>query len=59
MTAFGVSAIAAKNALVVFKLERAVILNMLREFPDVALQMIRILGRRLELTTMRLARAAA
>ena len=53
------TAIAAKNALVVFKLERAVILNMLREFPDVALQMIRILGRRLELTTMRLARAAA
>ena len=53
------TAIAAKGGLVVFKLERAVILNMLREFPDVALQMIRILGRRLELTTQRLARAAA
>ena len=51
------SAIAAKGALVVFKLDRPVILNMLREFPDVALQMIRILGRRLELTTQRLARA--
>ena len=49
--------IAAKNSLVVFRLDRGVILNMLREFPDVALQMIRILGRRLELTTQRLARA--
>lgn len=53
------TAIAARGALVVFKLDRPVILNMLREFPDVALQMIRILGRRLELTTQRLARAAA
>ena len=53
------TAIAARGALHVFKLERGVILNMLREFPDVALQMIRILGRRLELTTQRLARAAA
>ncbi|HUF55401.1 MAG TPA: cyclic nucleotide-binding domain-containing protein [Thermohalobaculum sp.] len=53
------SAIAAKGSLVVFRLDRPVILNMLREFPDVALQMIRILGRRLELTTQRLARAAA
>lgn len=53
------SAIAAQGSLVVFKLDRPVILNMLREFPDVALQMIRILGRRLELTTQRLARAAA
>lgn len=51
------SAIAAKDDLTVFRLDRPVILNMLREFPDVALQMIRILGRRLELTTQRLARA--
>ena len=52
------TAIAAKGALTVFKLDRPVILNMLREFPDVALQMIRILGRRLELTTQRLAQAS-
>ena len=52
------TAIAAKDELTVFKLDRQVILNMLREFPDVALQMIRILGRRLELTTQRLARAS-
>ncbi len=52
------SAIAAKGELTAFKLDRQVLLNMLREFPDVALQMIRILGRRLELTTQRLARAS-
>ena len=51
------TAIAAREALVVFRLDRGVILNMLREFPDVALQMIRILGRRLEVTTQQLARA--
>ena len=52
------TAIAAKEPLVVFHLDRGVILNMLREFPDLAVQMIRILGRRLELTTQRLARAS-
>lgn len=51
--------IAAKGALTAFRLDRGVILNMLREFPDVALQMIRILGRRLEVTTQQLARAQA
>lgn len=50
--------IAARGDLVALRLERGVILNMLREFPDIALQMIRILGRRLELTTHQLARAA-
>lgn len=51
------TAIAAKGPLVALCLDRGVILNMLREFPDIALQMIRILGRRLETTTLELARS--
>lgn len=51
------TAIAAKGSLHVLRLERTVILNMLRAFPDLALQMIRILGRRLEATTGLLAQA--
>ena len=51
------SAIAAEGRLTVLRLNRSVILNMLREFPDIALQMIRILGRRLETTTSKLALA--
>jgi len=34
-------------------------LNMLREFPDIALEMVRILGHRLELTTRKLAKSRA
>lgn len=49
------TAIAAKGALRVLRLDRPVILNMLRAFPDLALQMIRMLGRRLEATTGQLA----
>lgn len=49
--------IAAKGALHVLRLDRMVILNMLRAFPDLSLQMIRILGRRLEATTSQLAMA--
>lgn len=53
------SAIAASGDLEALRLNRSVILNMLREFPDIALQMIRILGRRLESTTGLLANAQA
>lgn len=51
------SAIAASGDLEALRLKRSVIVNMLREFPDIAIQMIRILGRRLEATTSQLAHA--
>lgn len=53
------TAIAASGATEVLRLKRSVILNMLREFPDISLQMIRLLGRRLEKTTGQLALAQA
>lgn len=51
------SAIVAREALGVLRLNRETVLNMLREFPDISLQMLRILGRRLERTTSQLAEA--
>lgn len=51
------SAIAAKGDIEVLRLNRSVILNMLREFPDISLQMIRLLGRRLVVTSSELAAA--
>lgn len=53
------SAIIASGDLEALRLNRSMIVNMLREFPDIALQMIRILGRRLEATTGQLAHAQA
>lgn len=53
------TAIAAKTDLVALRLDRSVILNLLQEFPDIALEMIRVLAGRLETTTRDLAAARA
>ncbi|MFQ5566162.1 MAG: cyclic nucleotide-binding domain-containing protein, partial [Paracoccaceae bacterium] len=39
------SAIAARTELEVLRLDRDVVLNLMREFPDISLEMVRILGR--------------
>ena len=51
------TAIAAHTDLEVLRLERSVVMNLMREFPDIALEMVRILGRRLERTTNELSNA--
>ncbi|MEM6664170.1 MAG: cyclic nucleotide-binding domain-containing protein [Pseudomonadota bacterium] len=51
------TAIAAKTDLTTLRLERSVILNMLTEFPDIGLEMIKVLAGRLEATTRDLAQA--
>lgn len=51
------SAIVARDELTVLRLNRDTVLTMLREFPDISLQMLRIISRRLERTTAELARA--
>lgn len=53
------TAIAAKTNLTVLRLDRSVILKLLQEFPDIALEMIRVLAHRLEATTQDLARERA
>ncbi len=53
------SAIAARTELEVLRLDRDVVLNLMREFPDISLEMVRILGRRLERTTQELSQARA
>jgi len=53
------SAIAARSELNVLRLDRNVVLNLMREFPDISLEMVRILGRRLERTTQELSQARA
>lgn len=50
-------AIVANGPLVALRLEREHLLNILREFPDIAIQLIRILGRRLIATTSELTRS--
>ena len=49
------TAIAAKTDLKVLLLDRQAFFNMLSEFPDVAIELIKILGARLEATTRDLA----
>lgn len=51
------SAIAARTDLVTLRLDRSVIMKMLKEFPDIALELIRLLAHRLEATTRELAAA--
>ena len=51
------SAIAAKTDLTTLRLERSVILKLLQEFPDISLELIRVLAHRLETTTRELAEA--
>ena len=53
------SAIAARSELEVLRLDRNVVLNLMREFPDISLEMVRILGGRLERTTKELTQARA
>lgn len=49
--------ISAKTELTVLRLDRSAILNLLREFPDIALEIIKVLAGRLEATTRELATA--
>lgn len=53
------SAIAARTELEVLRLGRGDVLKLMREFPDILLQMVRILGTRLERTTNELSAARA
>lgn len=53
------TAIAADGPLEVLRIEKSALLGLLREFPDIALETIRILARRLETTTADFARAQA
>jgi CRP-like cAMP-binding protein len=43
----------------VLRLDRDVVLNLMREFPDISLEMVRILAQRLERTTSELSQARA
>ncbi|MFN3642453.1 MAG: cyclic nucleotide-binding domain-containing protein [Gemmobacter sp.] len=47
------AAMVAATDLVLLRLDRPTLLSLLREFPDVALEMIRVLALRLEATTAR------
>lgn len=49
------TAIAASTDLKVLRLDRQAFFNMLNEFPDVAIELIKIIGSRLETTTQNLA----
>lgn len=51
------TAIAAKTDVVILRLDEAVIMKMLREFPAIALEFIKVLAGRLETTTRELAKA--
>ena len=51
------SAIAARTGLETLRLDRNVVLNLMREFPDISVEMVRILGGRLERTTQELSQA--
>lgn len=53
------TAIAARTDLEVLRLDRDVVLNLMREFPAITLELVRILGRRLERTTRELSQALA
>ena len=53
------TAIAARTNLEALRLDRNTVLNLMREFPDITLEMVRILGGRLERTTRELSQARA
>ena len=53
------TAIAARTDLQVLRLDREMIHTLLKEFPDVALEFLRVIARRLEVTTRELAEARA
>lgn len=49
------SAIVARSELSVLRLDRPTILNLMREFPDIALELIRVMADRLRVTSLELA----
>jgi len=51
------TAIAARTDLEALRLDRNTVLNLMREFPDITLELVRILGDRLERTTRELSQA--
>lgn len=53
------TAIAAKTDVEVLRLDRSVIMNLLQEFPHIALELLKVLASRLEATTQDLAAARA
>ncbi len=53
------TAIAARTDLAVLRLERNDVLNLVREFPDISVELVRVLGKRLERTTRELSQALA
>ena len=53
------TAIAARTDLEVLRLDRNVVMNLIREFPDISVELVRILGKRLEKTTRELSHALA
>lgn len=53
------TAIAAGSDIEVLRLDRNTVLNLIREFPDISLELVRILGRRLERTTHELSQFLA
>lgn len=53
------TAIAARTQMEALRLDRSTVLNLMREFPDISLEMVRILGSRLERTTRELSQARA
>ena len=53
------TAIEARTDLEVLRLDRDVVLDLMREFPAITLELVRILGRRLERTTRELSQALA
>ena len=53
------TAIAARTELEILRLGSNVVLNLMREFPDISVEMVRILGDRLEKTTHELSVARA
>jgi len=53
------TAIAAHDALEVLRIDREALMSLLREFPDIAIELIRVLARRLAVTTRDFAEARA
>lgn len=53
------TAIAARSDLEVLRLDRNVVMNLIREFPDISVELVRILGHRLAKTTRELAHSQA
>ena len=51
------TAIVALSDLAVLRLERSVVLNLIREFPDISVELVRTLGRRLDRTNRELGQA--